>query len=277
MVDGESAWVRKKVILLGDLAVGKTSLARRYVYNIFDDKYISTIGVNVSKRIENVRYGDREYSVTMMVWDVFGEKGYQSTHRRFVEGADAGILVFDVTHPETFRSIWEYWIPLVSEVNAMGMVMIGNKIDLGMKIDEDEIAEHSKRYGIPYFLTSAKTGTGVEYAFHEAALLAISIGKVSMDRKGEGVHPSTRGILDHIMGDFIMGMEDVNEASLMFKEILERHNLKLGDSPTMAEMESIINDLYDIEKTMVGEDEAERKKNRRIAILNIYRRLKEGV
>ena len=84
--------VLKKVVLLGDSAVGKTSLIRRFVHDQFDDKYISTIGVKVSKRIMPVKFQENDYEVKLMVWDIIGSQGYESSQARHIAGLNGAIL-----------------------------------------------------------------------------------------------------------------------------------------------------------------------------------------
>ena len=70
--------VLKKVVLLGDSAVGKTSLMNRFIKNAFDDSYISTVGAKVSKKVVNVSFDDVDYAVSFMLWDIIGSEGFKS-------------------------------------------------------------------------------------------------------------------------------------------------------------------------------------------------------
>ena len=85
--------VQKKVCLLGDFAVGKTSLIRRYVEDRFDDKYLSTIGVKISRKI--VQRPD--YALTLLIWDLAGGDDINQLSRRYLLGAVGAILVCDLT------------------------------------------------------------------------------------------------------------------------------------------------------------------------------------
>ena len=68
--------ILKKVVLLGDSAVGKTSLMNRFIHNSFDDSYISTVGAKVSKKSVNISMFEQQYAVSLMVWDIIGSEGY---------------------------------------------------------------------------------------------------------------------------------------------------------------------------------------------------------
>ncbi len=81
-----------KICLLGDYAVGKTSLVRRFVYNMFEDKYLSTIGVKVSRKVVAVPRGDDVVELVLMLWDLAGSEEFDSVRASYLRGA-AGALV----------------------------------------------------------------------------------------------------------------------------------------------------------------------------------------
>ena len=170
--------VLKKVVLLGDAAVGKTSLMNRFIKNAFDDSYISTVGAKVSKKVVNVSLDDVDYAVSFMLWDIIGSEGFKSTQSRHIAGLNGAIIVADLSRPETIKKLEEYWIPLLVETTSgvlPPILFAGNKLDL---VDAEaatkaveEFSEIDKRlrtesvierYKLlhPYFVTSAKTGQG---------------------------------------------------------------------------------------------------------------------
>ena len=154
--------VLRKVCMLGEFAVGKTNLASRFTQNFFDEKYISTMGARVSKKDVVVK----DAHVTLMIWDLIGFLKFEKILSSYTRGSDAGILVFDVTRPETFKVV-EKWANLFLADNPMRtMLLLANKMDLGPKFPaEEEGAELAKRRGWKFFTTSAKTGQNVEEAF----------------------------------------------------------------------------------------------------------------
>ncbi|MFQ5885567.1 MAG: hypothetical protein ACE5IO_10770, partial [Thermoplasmata archaeon] len=108
--------VKKKVVLLGDSAVGKTSLIRRYVFDQFEGSYVTTIGSKVTrKEMMIVRDGDG-VSVNMIIHDILGRAGYMALHSRTFAGVQGAILVADLTRRETLNSLELYWIPLLYQV-----------------------------------------------------------------------------------------------------------------------------------------------------------------
>ena len=179
----------KKIVLLGDSAVGKTSLIRRFVHDQFSDSYISTIGTKVSKKEMQITFEGDEYDINLMVWDMLGREGYVSTQARQLVGAQGVIIVGDLTRPETLQNMEKYWIPMV--LRTIGTVklpflFLGNKSDIA---DQDQLSsaleimedlETRYNYGmkecIPkelntWFLTSALEGDKVEDAFQSIAHL----------------------------------------------------------------------------------------------------------
>src|SRR5262249_40683115 len=92
----------KKICLLGEFAVGKTSLVRRFVYNLFDDRYISTIGVRVSRKTVAVPVETQVAELTMMVWDLAGSEEFNRVSMSYLRGAAGAVLVYDLTRAHTF-------------------------------------------------------------------------------------------------------------------------------------------------------------------------------
>ncbi|RLF46984.1 MAG: GTP-binding protein [Thermoplasmata archaeon] len=130
---------RKKVMLLGDGAVGKTSLVRRYVYNTFSDHYIATIGAKTCTK--DVDYEEHGIALNMVIWDIIGQQGFERTQMVNMRGTNAVLMVCDLTRAETADSIEKYWIPLIEE--AVGktppMIFLGNKSDLLPAVDETHV------------------------------------------------------------------------------------------------------------------------------------------
>src|SRR2546428_11461801 len=95
----EAQRIKTKVCLVGEAAVGKTSLIRRFVQDEFDDRYITTLGVKVTKREMQFRTPDRtQIHMDMTVWDIMGDKGFRELLQdAFFNGAQGGVAVTDLT------------------------------------------------------------------------------------------------------------------------------------------------------------------------------------
>ena len=125
-------FIKRKILLLGDASVGKTSLIRRFVVDKFSDDYITTIGTKVTKKDLRFDQGSRTVDLSMMIWDVLGQKGYKGIQESAFRGARGVILVFDLTRPETKASFEEYWVPRVRAVAGAIPIVIKTREGLLM-------------------------------------------------------------------------------------------------------------------------------------------------
>lgn len=171
----------KKVCLLGDFAVGKTSLVKRFVYDVFDDKYISTIGVKVSRKTIHVPYQNAVAELNMMVWDLASGEDFGRMHASYLRGAAGALLVCDLSRFETVESLALYCTSLIQNTPGAQAVVAANKSDLlaalGSAEQEAQLARLESvvvELGAPFYLTSALTGDGVEEAFRHLGRLLLS-------------------------------------------------------------------------------------------------------
>merc|ERR1711998_699904 len=124
-----------KVIILGDSSVGKTSLMNMYVNRKFNNQYKATIGADfLTKEVMVTHNGDQRL-VTMQIWDTVGQERFQSLGVAFYRGADACILVFDLTAPKSFDNLdtWREEFLVQSgppDSDSFPFVVLGNKVDL---------------------------------------------------------------------------------------------------------------------------------------------------
>ncbi|UCE45165.1 MAG: GTP-binding protein [Methanobacteriota archaeon] len=152
-----------KVCLLGDGAVGKTSLVRRFVFNAFDDKYLQSFGTKVSKK--TVLLEDAE--VNLMVWDILGQRTQKNLHAAYYRGASGALAVCDCTRPETLQSLSSWIDGFLSAVGEAPIIVLVNKSDLDPAFPLDDVRSFSDSIGSLFMETSAKTGENVEEAFAE--------------------------------------------------------------------------------------------------------------
>jgi len=157
--------VQKKVSLLGDFGVGKTSLIRRFVEDRFEDKYLTTIGVKISRKTIARPYG----SLNLLIWDLAGSTGFDSfTNPSYMQGTSGAVVVCDTTRRETLTIVAEYARQARIINPRIHLVFVCNKVDLVDErvISDGELREVSSTFGDgTYFLTSAKTGENVENVF----------------------------------------------------------------------------------------------------------------
>ena len=169
--------ISKKVCLLGDFAVGKTSLVRRFVYNLFNDKYISTIGVKVSRKTVAVPRDDDVVELTMMLWDLSASEEFNQVRASYLRGAAGAVLVCDLTRPETLDSLQAYTDALLRvSPDAQLIILAANKRDLAdqQQLTPAQIEAVAAGLRVPYYLTSAKTGDEVESLFRHLGRLLVA-------------------------------------------------------------------------------------------------------
>jgi small GTP-binding protein len=168
-ITGSNAAINKKVCLLGDFGVGKTSLVRRFVYDRFEDKYLSTIGVKVSRKSMVLSHQDRLIDLSIILWDLAGSEEFNQVRASYLRGAAGILLVCDLTRPETLQHLPSYLDDMRQVCPAAEVILAANKADL---IDEQrllvsQIEAFLSDHHFPYYLTSAKSGDGVETIFSQ--------------------------------------------------------------------------------------------------------------
>ena len=159
-----STIIQKKICMLGDFAVGKTSLVQRYVYNLFSDSYMSTIGVNIFRKELNLSNGAL---VRLLIWDLAASEKFNGTRTSYLKGAAGALLVCDLTRPQTLQNLDKYYQRLREVSPQATVLMLGNKSDLVQEETQtiNQIFITASEYNIPCSITSAKTGECVENAF----------------------------------------------------------------------------------------------------------------
>ncbi len=164
--------ISKKICLIGDFSVGKTSLIRRFVDRQFSDQYLSTVGVKISRKAVQLEdKGESEpIQVQLLIWDIEGQTKFKAIAPTYLQGAAGVIIVCDVTRPETIDNIPQH-IKLFKSVNPKGVSIVAfNKTDLLDEEKQEKLLAENNLQDFPQviatYTTSAKTGKDVDEMFH---------------------------------------------------------------------------------------------------------------
>jgi small GTP-binding protein len=145
---------RAKIVVVGDAAVGKTSLIVRYVKGIFNPGYIITLGVNFFT--QDVTIQDK--TLRFIIWDTAGQERFGPVRKKYYIGARGAVLMFDLTNLQSFERI-DFWIKEVEGTcGEIPMILVGNKADLNPVVKHGAIHEFASKRNITFIETSAKTG-----------------------------------------------------------------------------------------------------------------------
>ncbi|KAI7903929.1 P-loop containing nucleoside triphosphate hydrolase protein [Cokeromyces recurvatus] len=185
-----------KILVVGDLGAGKTSIIRRYVHNIFSTNYKSTIGVDFALKV--IQW-EPELIVRLQLWDIAGQERFGNMTRVYYKEAVGAIVVYDMSRPQTFEGVTKWKNDLDNKVTLpdtwgggpIPVVLLANKADLiqeghGQHVNPNELDKFCKEHGfIQWFETSAKDNTNIEEA---ARYLVSSILKLEKENAKPAVN-----------------------------------------------------------------------------------------
>ena len=168
-----------KCLLIGDSAVGKTSLLLRYIDDKFSQSFVSTIGIDF--KVKRTRIDGQE--VRLQIWDTAGQERFRTITTSYFRGAHGILVVFDMSQRSSFASVANWVAQLRDTVAAAeagggggARVRVGTKADLAEKLQvtEAEGAALAEQYGMRFFATSAKFDSGVKECFDVLAREALA-------------------------------------------------------------------------------------------------------
>ena len=163
-----SAQAKHKLVFLGDIYVGKTSIINRFMYESFDTNYQATIGIDF---LSKTLYLD-DRTVRLQLWDTAGQERFRSLIPNYIRDSSVAVIVFDITNKQTFTNC-DKWVEDVKNErgNDAVVVLVGNKIDKAEEraVTTEEAQEKAKNFDAFYIETSAKTGDNVKQLFKQIA------------------------------------------------------------------------------------------------------------
>ena len=173
-----------KILLLGESDVGKTSIFKRYLFNNYEEKMMSTIGVELETKILN--YNNKNYSITLI--DTTGQERFKSITKSYYHMGDGFFIVFDLTNEDSLNAIEEWIDSILENKENPKIIILGNKDDLKRnRISEEIINNQLEKYKNMIFIkTSAKTNHNIKEAIKKMIDLLennINIGKFHEENK----------------------------------------------------------------------------------------------
>lgn len=153
----------KKVCMIGDFAVGKTSLVSRFVHSTFSKQYLTTVGVKIDSKLLQMPSGE---PLKLVLWDIAGNNALGSVETSYLRGASGYLLVCDGTRDNTLQTAIDLQSEAERSLGEVPFTMMLNKSDLAdrFELETDSVRTLQSR-GWPIFPTSALLGSGVEAAF----------------------------------------------------------------------------------------------------------------
>ncbi|MDH3645213.1 MAG: GTP-binding protein [Gammaproteobacteria bacterium] len=159
--------ITRKICIIGDFAVGKTSTVARFVHNVFSDKYLTTVGVKIDTRKLTTTGG---VEMKMVIWDIAGTDRFSAVEFSYLRGASGYLVVADGSRTHTLDVADRLVAEARERYGHVPQVYLLNKSDLE---DEWEISDERRAKlqssGEDVFITSAKTGRNVDEAMHALA------------------------------------------------------------------------------------------------------------
>jgi len=230
--------VVKKMCVIGEAAVGKTSLIRRFVLDRFEDRYIATLGTKTTAKELQIKIDKETTILKLQIWDVLGLRCFSTLQKSTYKGANGAFIVLDLTRKGTLSTFVSWLSSLYEVAGEVPVVVLANKKDLKAEFGRSEIEKVVMDYGFPYYLTSAKTGENVNNAFHTLGKMLIKPmeGKKIMpllemsgafDKEEEpemepGRQLSIYEVEDIIMARFCDLLEDPDFAMAIIREQFKR-------------------------------------------------------
>ncbi|MHA1143767.1 MAG: Rab family GTPase [Candidatus Helarchaeota archaeon] len=163
-----------KVCVVGEYAVGKTSLITRFVKNSFEHDYKATLGANVLRKAYTEESGTE---INLIIWDIAGQDLFERTRRQFYGTASGVVYVYDVTRRDSFEAIRKWRDEIVSSIDTeFKQLLVANKNDLDPIVTSEEGKKLAEELSMTFIETSAKTSMNVEEAFKKLAKMLVEMG-----------------------------------------------------------------------------------------------------
>eukprot|EP00940_MAST-03C_sp_MAST-3C-sp2_P000373 g373.t1 len=173
------------MVIVGDIAVGKTSILSRFVDDRFNRDQRSSIGVAYSTKTLHL---DNEHTLKLDIWDTAGQERFRSISSLFYRQSGAALIVYDITDRKSLETVREFWLKQIKQYATDNVIigLAGNKMDMHSRrqVSLEEAREFAKANGLVHYETSAKTGANVNEIF---AAIASRVPGIIKQAKESGI------------------------------------------------------------------------------------------
>ena len=173
MEEDENYEILIKLVILGDVSVGKSNFLYRFVDGEFNPIHVATVGFDFKSRVWEIP--NLKKKVKFQIWDTAGQEKYMSINKNLFQRVQGIILMYDITREDTFNNLSKWMEHIKENANGIPLILIGNKSDLNneRKVNEEDGKAFAKNNKIIFLEASAKIGTNVEESFMKLSELII--------------------------------------------------------------------------------------------------------
>ena len=179
-------------LLVGNMAVGKTSIITKYRGEAINPNHITTVGTDCTiVQKENLQIDNQVVNVQAKIWDSAGQERFKDIVKNAIKNTQGIILIYSVTDPNSFKDC-EGWMGRIKDdqdLLTFPMFFVGNKIDLERKVNKEDVEAFAKKYNMKYFEISAQTGEGVKEVIDE---FIVEVYKRGKDNNGKSLDKRNR-------------------------------------------------------------------------------------
>ena len=179
-------------LLVGNMAVGKTSIITKYMEGAIDPNHMSTVATDFTVvQKENLQIDNQVVNVKAKIWDSPGQERFQTIVQSAIKNTQGIMLIYSVTDPSSFKDC-EGWMGRINDEQDLltfPMFFVGNKIDLKRAVNKEDAEAFAKKYNMKYFEISAQTGEGVKEVIDE---FIVEVYKRGKDNNGKSLDKRNR-------------------------------------------------------------------------------------
>ena len=179
-------------LLVGNMAVGKTSIITKYRGEAINPNHITTVGTDCTiVQKENLQIDNQVVNVLAKIWDSAGQERFKDIVKNAIKNTQGIILIYSVTDPNSFKDC-EGWMGRINDEQDLltfPMFFVGNKIDLKRAVNKEDAEAFAKKYNMKYFEISAQTGEGVKEVIDE---FIVEVYKRGKDNNGKSLDKRNR-------------------------------------------------------------------------------------